>query len=292
MARKTRLITMTDTKKKTVEATPAGNIATAAATAKKDEGSILTPAQSIGIFTEAYEVTPEGKKTAKELKSLYETILDGFSAEGQSKIAIGRAMNEARVLLGETFGKFLQDCVVKALRKSSATCYNYMALATAAVHQFGANKVVADAVFRIWSAEGCFDTQNGELKPVVKEAIGAAGGIPESTDSAACEAWARHFVNLVDQLVAKTRKAQPGGRKWDAKMVQTKAEELVKKYVTFLNKTSSKGRKPALTLLTAIVIKSLTEGLEIDAVNEAFDAGLEHYKNKVEKEARDHQKAA
>jgi hypothetical protein len=285
MARKIRLITMSDTKKKTVEATPAGNIATAAAAAKKDEGSVLTPAQAIGIFTE-----PLAKDERGKLKTIYETILDGFSAEGQSKITIGRAMNEARVLLGETFGKFLQDCVVKVLRKSSATCYNYMALATAAVHQFGANKVVADAVFRIWSAEGCFDTQNGELKPVVKEAIGAAGGIPESTDSATCEAWARQFVNAVDRLVATARQAAPGGRKWDAETIAKKQALVVKGFHSFVTNKSVSARK-AIALLSALMVEALVEMSATD-INEAIDKARAQVKerkaeiNKVHEEQK------
>lgn len=259
-----------------VEVTPTGKIATAATEAKAAEGNLLTPDQMIGQFAETLD-----KQAQPKIKDLYTKIREGFASEGQSRISIGRALNEARTLLGENFGKFVQDCVVKELRKSSKTCYNYMALASAAVHQFAANKVIATALFSIWSAEGCFDSENGDLKPAVKEAVLACGGIPDSQDSQVCEQWARKFVVAVDKLVTKTRVAQ-AGRKWTAEVIKAKAERIVSQFVTFMDKTNT---KRSMAVLSALVVKALSEGMSIDAVNEAFDAGLEIHKNKTAKDA-------
>src|ERR1700739_595821 len=154
----------------------------AATDAKAKETEIFTPSQVIGVFTENLS-----KEVQPKLKSLYDDLLEEFASEASSRIEIGRTLTEIRELLGDTFGQFLKNCVVEVLRKSLPTCYNYIALYEVFSLKFARNKVVKTALSRIWGAEGCFDTVNGKLKPAVDQAIGATGGIPESTDSGTCE---------------------------------------------------------------------------------------------------------
>jgi hypothetical protein len=262
---------MADTKetKKTAEKKSNGHaetIATAAAAAAKP-APILTPSQAIGIFTENLP-----KEQAQLVKADYDKLLTEFANESGSRITIGKLLREVQETLGENFSKFLDDCIVKVLRKSRATCYSYMALASLATLKFAKNKVVSTALFRIWGAEGSFDSVNGELKPVVDQAIGACGGIPESTDSATCEQWVRKFVDTVDQMVRGGRQAQPGGKRWDAETITTKSAQVVKAYRTFITNQSVSAKK-ASALLTAILVESMVE-MSASEVRTALDAAV------------------
>ncbi len=237
----------------------------AATEAKAKVVAIFTPSQVIGTFAENLD-----KETSSKLKSMYDDLLSEFASEAQSRIAIGTTLVEIRTLLGENFGKFLKDCVVVTLRKSIVTCYNYIALSQAFNLKFAKNKVVKTALSRIWGAEGCFDQVNGELKSAVDEAIGATGGIPESTDSITCETWARKFVANVDKLVANGRSATPGGRKWDAETMTKKHVGLVKGFRSFItNKSVSANR--AIKLLTALLVEAMVE-MSANDIKAAFDA--------------------
>ncbi len=224
-----------------------------AAEQAKQPAQILTPSQAIGIFTENLP-----KEQAQVVKADYDKLLTEFANEGSSKISIGKLLREVQQTLGENFLKFLDDCIVKVLRKSRATCYNYMALASVATLKFAKNKVVATALFRIWSAEGMYDSVNGELKPEVDQAIAACGGIPESTDSATCEQWARKFIEAADALVRGQRQAQPGGKRWDAETVTAKSAAVVKAYNAFITNKSVSSKK-AIALLTEVLVVSMVE---------------------------------
>jgi hypothetical protein len=233
--------------------------------AKAKVTEIFTPSQVIGTFTEALP-----KDQSSKLKSLYDDLLSEFANEAQSRVEIGSTLISIRELLGENFGKFLADCVVKALRKSLPTCYRYIALASAFNHKFAKNKVFKTALSRIWGGEGCFDSVNGELKPAVDEAIGAIGGIPESTDSAVCEVAAQKFVDAVDKLVSNSRSAIPGGRKWDAETMTKKHVGVVKGFRAFItNKSVSANR--AIKLLTALLVDAMVE-MSANDIKTAFDA--------------------
>jgi hypothetical protein len=214
-------------------AQPVAAVVKAAESKKAEE--VLTPSQAIGQFTENLD-----KQTSTKLKNLYDDLLAEFAAETNSKIEIGATLNSVKELLGDTFSGFLKECVESILRKSRATCYNYMALAEAFALKFAKNKVVKTALARIWSAENCFDRTNGKLKPEVDQAIAAAGGIPESTDSQTCEVWVRKFRDKVDKLVKETRSATPGGRQkedvkaWDTETVSKKMSGLTKGFSAFI----------------------------------------------------------
>lgn len=224
----------------------------------------LSPSQAIGTFTESLD-----KKQATVVKTLYDELLTEFATEASSKIAIGRTLLRLRDELGENYRKFVQDCVIDVLRKSEATLYNYIALAQAAVHKFAANKVFATALFRIWSAEGCFDSQNGELKPAVDDAIRAIGGIPETKDSSECETLARRFISKVDALVKAGRSAQPGGRKWDAEMQAAKHAATVKAFRSFITNDSVSSKK-AIKLLSDVLVEAMVEMSAAD-IKAAFE---------------------
>lgn len=229
-----------------------------AAAEKAKQVVTVTPSQAIGIFTENL---PKDQST--KLKSLYDDLLSEFAQESQSRISIGKTLVQTRELLGENFGKFLQDCVVKVLRKSPATCYNYIALSQAFSLKFAKNNVIATALFRIWGAEGAFDSVNGELKPAVDQAIGACGGIPETKDSATCETWARKFIETCDALVKQGRSAQVN-RGWDAETMDAKAANVIKSFRTFITNKSVSAKR-AQKLLTAVLVEAMQEmsGAEI-----------------------------
>ncbi len=265
---------------KTLEMSPATKpseaLKVAAKEAKDKVVQIFTPSQVIGTFAE--NLAPD---TSKKLKSLYDNLLSEFASEAQSRIEIGTTLVSIRELLGENFGKFLADCVQKTLRKSLSTCYSYIALSQAFNLKFARNKVVKVALSRIWGAEGCFDTVNGELKPAVDEAIGASGGIPESTDSLTCETWARKFVANVDKLVASSREAQPGGRKWDAETITKKQVGVVKGFRSFItNKSVSSNR--AIKLLTSILVEAMVEMSASDIKQAMSDATVQISNRKLE----------
>lgn len=244
--------------------------------AKEKVVAIFTPSQVISQFSSNLD-----KETAKKLAPLYDDLLSEFASEAQSRIEIGSTLISTRELLGENFRKFLEDCVVKALRKSLATCYNYIALAQAFNLKFAKNKVVKTALSRIWGAEGCFDSQNGELKAAVDEAIGASGGIPESNDSQTCETWVRTFVRNVDKLVTDGRQAQPGGRKWDAETMTKKHVAVVKGFRSYItNKSVSAAR--ATKLLTAILVDAMVEMSASEIARAMDDAKAQISQRKLE----------
>jgi hypothetical protein len=241
----------------------------AKAEAKKSE---LTPSQAIGIFAENL-----AKPTAKLVKSLYNDLLAEFAAEGTSKIAIGKTLMRLRDELGENYRTFAKDCVITVLRKSEATLYNYIALAEVATLTFASNKVVASALFRIWSAEGCFDSVNGKLKPEVGNAIKACGGIPESTDSLTCEQWARKFVTTIDKLNRTSRSAQVGGRAWDVDTTAKKSAQTIKAFRAYI-KNQAVSKDLALNLFTDIAIEAILNGHFTDA---EFDECIDRANEKV-----------
>lgn len=234
--------------------------------AKAAKQTIYTPSQVIGTFTEPLAQVDKSK--ASKLKGLYDDLLEGFANESQGRISVGGTLVKIQELLGEDFTKFLNDCVVKTLRKSIRTCWGYIALYRVFSHKFP-NPVFKTALSRIWGAEGCFDTVNGELSPAVDQAIGAIGGIPAiGTDSVTCEVKAREFVAAVDKLVAQGRKAEPGGRKWDAATMDKKHESVVKGFKSYIgNKSVSANR--ATKLLTAILVEAMVE-MSVADVNNAF----------------------
>ncbi len=242
------------TNKKTATARVMEGVEAAAQVAKeKANGALVqTPTQAIGIFAENLPTD-----TGRNLKSLYGDLLAEFSQEGSSKVAIGKTLVSIKELLGENFGKFLDDCVAKTLRRSLATCYNYIALFKAANLKFAKNKVVADALFRIWDAKGCFDSVNGELSPAVDKAIKALDGIPESTDSQLCETWVRRFIVEVDKLVGNGRAARTAAG-WDSETMTKKHVAVVKGFRAYVtNKSVSSNR--AISLLTDVMVEALTE---------------------------------
>lgn len=265
---------------KTLETSPATKPTEALKTAAKDAKSkvveIFTPSQVIGKFAENLP-----KEESTKLKSLYDDLLSEFASEAQSRIEIGSTLISIRQLLGENFGRFLSDCVQTTLRKSLSTCYSYIAVASAFNLKFAKNKVVKTALSRIWGAEGCFDTVNGELKPAVDEAIGASGGIPESSDSLTCETWARKFVANVDKLVARSREAQPGGRKWDAETMTKKHVGVVKGFRSFITNKSVSANK-AIKLLTAILVEAMVEMSASDIKQAMADATTQISNRKLE----------
>jgi hypothetical protein len=238
----------------------------------EESKNALTPMQVIGTFTEHL-----AKPTAKVVKSLYSDLLDEFTKESTSRIAIGNTLNRLREELGENFRTFLKECVITTLRKSQSTCYNYMALSDAANITFAKNRPVRDSLFRIWGAEGCYDTENGKLLPVVNDAILACGGIPESSDSVTSEQWSRKFVTTVDKLLRNGRKAEPGGRSWDASTIGTKNAQVVKAFRAFIrNKSVSKDL--ALNLFTDVVYEAMMYGHFTDSeFDECIDKANERF---------------
>jgi hypothetical protein len=265
---------------KTLEASPAvkptETLTKAATEAKAKVTPIFTPSQVIGTFASNLD-----KDTSKKLLPLYDNLLEKFASEAQSRIEIGSTLISIRELLGENFGKFLADCVQGVLRKSLATCYNYIAIASAFNLKFARNKVVKVALSRIWGAEGCFDSVNGELKPAVDEAIGASGGIPESTDSLTCETWARTFVRNVDKLVSQSREPQPGGRKWDSETMKKKHANVVNGFNAFVTKKGVSSER-AIKLLTDILVVAMVE-MSASGIKKAMaDAATEISNKKLE----------
>jgi hypothetical protein len=262
--------------KKSPAVKPAEALTKAATEAKSKVVEIFTPSQVIGTF-----VSNLDKDTGKKLLPLYDNLLEEFASEAQSRIEIGSTLISIRELLGENFGSFLDNCVSGVLRKSRATCYNYIAIAQAFNLKFARNKVVKTALSRIWGAEGCFDSVNGELKPAVDEAIGASGGIPESTDSLTCETWARKFVANVDKLVARSREAQPGGRKWDAETMTKKHSSVVKGFNSFITNKSVSAKR-AIKLLTDVLVVAMVEMSASDIKQAMADATTQISTRKLE----------
>jgi hypothetical protein len=253
--------------------TKAAELTKAASEAKEKAHQIYTPSQVIGVFADNFD-----KQTSTKLKSLYDDLLSEFSSEANSRIEIGSTLLKIRLLIGDTFGKFLSTCVVETLRKSVVTCYNYIALSEVFSLKFAKNKVFRDALARIWGAEGCFDPVNGELKPAVDQAIKAIGGIPESPDSGVCEVAARKFVVAVDLLVKGSRQAQPGGRTWDAETITKKHENVVKGFTAFImNKSVSSMR--AQKLFQELVTIAMVE-MAPSNVRAAWDSALKQISEK------------
>jgi hypothetical protein len=254
---------------KTRKPSKAENVKGAATQAKEKAKvvPIFTPAQAIGKFAENFD-----KAKSTKLKDLYDTLQEDFANETNSRIEIGKTLIDARTLLGEDFSKFLGDCVIEMFRRSQSTLYSYIALYQVFSLKFAKNVVVKKALSRIWGAEGCFDTVNGELKEEVSTAIRMCGGIPKSTDSATCEVWARQFVKTVDGLVKKGRSAQPGGRQ-SAENIIKRSASIVKAYNAFV-KSDDKNpvtSKQAIELLTEILVVSIVN-LSSSSVTAAFTA--------------------
>lgn len=258
-----------------------------AAAEKAKQVVTFTPSQAIGIFTENLP-----KDQSSKLKSLYDDLLSEFAQESQSRISIGKTLIQTRELLGENFGKFLQDCVVKVLRKSPATCYNYIALSQAFSLKFAKNNVIATALFRIWGAEGAFDSVNGELKPAVDQAIGACGGIPETKDSATCETWARKFIETCDALVKQGRSAQVT-RGWDAETMATKHANVVKAFRSFITNKSVSAKR-ASKLLVDVLVEAMQEmsGSEIRTALETAAKQIGEKKADIKEHAENQQLVA
>lgn len=244
----------TESKPKNKTNGQADAITQAAKAAAEKAKVILTPSQAIGQFADT-----QPKENQTKLKNIYDGLLDSFAQESQSRITIGKLLMQAKDLLGDSFGGasgFLKACVVDVLRKSEATCYNYMALASAATVKFAKNPVVSTALFRIWGAEGAYDTTNGKLKDAVDMAIAACGGIPEERDSALCESWARKFIQACDSLTQK-RNAQVD-RTWDLETIKKKHESIKNAFSGFL-KNKSVNSKRATALLTDLLIVAANE---------------------------------
>jgi len=231
---------------------------------------IFSPSQVIEQFS-----TDLAKDTRALLLPAYDELLEEFATEGNSRIAIGSTLVRIRGFMGEHWGLFLEKCVVKALNKVKQTCYNYIGLAQVFNLKFDRNRVVRTALLRIWDGQGCYDTENGELKPVVDTAIKANGGIPESTDSQTCEVWARQFVDTVNKLVrqANGRSASPDGRSWDVETMKKKHEQVILNFTKFITHKNV-STKRATALLTDILVVAMTPSksgyLQLADVNTAF----------------------
>lgn len=240
------------------------------------EKNALTPSQAIGIFGENLA---EGQR--KVVKSLYDDLLKEFASEGTSKIAIGKTLNRLRDELGEKYRPFMKECVIGILRKSQATCYNYMALADAATLKFAKSGKVSTALFRIWGAEGCFDSENGKLSPVVDEAILACYGVPEDTDSQGAEQWARKFVGTVDRLIRKGRAAEPGGRSWTPEVITAKKVQVIKGFRGYI-KNQAVSKDLAMQLFSDIAYEAILYGHFADA---EFDQTIETANHRIRERA-------
>lgn len=234
----------------------AEEISNAAQTAK-----VAVPASELSPY-QVLETLADGLHNnvkATLMKTLGQELLEEFALESTSKIAIGRTLNRCQIELGEAFATFRRDFVEGSLRKSTATIYNYMALAEAAGYKFSAaSQAAKTALFRIWAAEGCYDTANGKLKPVVDTAIKAVGGLCESKDSGEAETWARKFVDTCDKLIKGERQAAPGGRTWDAETMTEKHANVVKAYNGFITNKSVSAKK-AIALLADLLVVSMVE---------------------------------
>ena len=248
---------------------------------------IFTPSQVIGTFCENL---PKDQST--EVKSLYNHLLDAFSDESSSKLEIGKTLLTLREKLGENYAKFEADCIISVLRKSLGTLRNYMAMSQAFSLKFAkASQTARTALSRIWSAEGCYDTQNGELKPTVDEAIAASGGLPDSNDSLICETWARKFVDACDRLVKQARKPQVG-RAWDAETISKKNAAIVKQFRAFIAHKSVSSKK-AIALLAAVLVEARLE-MSAQAVTDAMNMATEQIAKRTAdiKETAEHAAAA
>jgi hypothetical protein len=253
--------------------------------AKAEAKNSLTPMQVIGTFSENLS-----KAQSKVVKSLYDDLLKEFAAEGTSKIAIGKTLNRLRDELGDKYRTFMKDCVFGILRKSQATCYSYMALADAATLKFAKSVKVSSALFRIWGAEGCFDTENGKLSPVVDQAILACAGVPEETDSQGAEQWARKFVSTVDKLLKDSRAAQPGGRSWTAEVITAKKAQTIKGFRAFL-KNQAVSKDLAMQLFADLVFEAILYGhftdTELDESIEKANVRIKERADKMESDNPD-----
>lgn len=252
--------------------------ANAAEVKAKKEKAILTPAQ---ILSQLAEKMPN----RTEVTSIGQELMEAFSDVSESKIDCGRLLDKAQSAWGENWPSFRDKFIVASLRKSVDTISNYIALYRAFSLEFARTSAeFRHALRRIWSAERCFDTTNGELKPVVREAIAAIGGmdaLTKATSGEECAVLAEKFVGICDTL---NRNKRQGARQWTAEKMTEKKIAIVKALGVIGEKTSGEFLAKVFHDLCYKALALLGD----DAVEKIFNTAMEEYIVAREKAAKQH----